>query len=147
MKIPKFQIPKQKTFKVYKKKSKYLNSPFVKLHTKKIKDPQNEKKKIEDSWIIFSLDHGPIYVKKIKDPQNEKKKIEDSWIIFSLDHGPIYVRKKILQVVPSSEMFLHNPWSLKWMFFTSSGVILITFFSLLMEGHFKWLSFFTPNGD
>jgi hypothetical protein len=49
LKIPKFQIPKQKTFKVYKKKSKYLNSPFVKLHTKKIKDPQNEKKKIEDS--------------------------------------------------------------------------------------------------
>jgi len=47
---------------------------------------------------------------KNKDPQNDKKKIEDSRVFFSLANGPVHMKKKISQLVPSSEMFLHNPW-------------------------------------
>jgi len=40
-------MPKQKTFQVHKKKSKYPISPLVKLHTKKLKTPKMTTKKLK----------------------------------------------------------------------------------------------------
>ncbi len=85
--------------------------------------------------------------KKIQNPQNDKKKIEDSRVFFSLANGQVHVKKKIHNSSPQVKCFFTTLGSLKWMFLTFSGVTLITFFSLLMEGHFKWIFFFTPNGD
>jgi len=65
----------------------------VKLHTKQIEDPQNDKKDFETSKYqnkiplkfpekkkIPHLSPCEISHKKIKDPQSDKKKIEDSRI-------------------------------------------------------------------
>jgi hypothetical protein len=40
-----------KTFKVHKKKGKYMLSPLVKLHTTKLKTPKMTIRKIEDFGI------------------------------------------------------------------------------------------------
>jgi len=84
-----FKIPKQKTFKVFRRKSNTLSPPFETSH-EKIKDPKNDKKVFEENTKTknFQSSHEKTHIphfltcetshKKYENPQNDKKKIEDS---------------------------------------------------------------------
>ncbi len=113
-----FKIQKQKTLKIHMKK--YHVSSLVKTSHKKIEHPQNDKKEIEIfktskyqiKWIFFFSSQWNQFMWEIK---FSNRSSPFRWNVFS----------QLVEVK-----------SLKWSFFMSSGVTLITFFSLLMVGHF-----------
>jgi hypothetical protein len=99
--------------------------------------------------------------KKIEDPQNEKEienfktsKYQIKWIIFFSSQWGQYMLE--IKFCNWSSPFRSNVFSqlvevksFKWIFFMSSGVTLITFFSLLTMGHFTPMGinssdFFSP---
>ncbi len=119
LKIPKYQNTKTKDLQSSQEENQLPHLPPCEASHKKIKDPQNDKKKIEDSKIskyqnkkYFKVHKKKgtylvsscvkLHTKNLEDPQNEKKKIEDFRTSKYQNKRPLKFleEKKILHLPP-----------------------------------------------